>query len=67
MGNHSSTFENADGAYSTSAPQVHGQKEAANIVKPMLTRIYRKKCVNGSENSKGHQKNKKPGATLILA
>jgi hypothetical protein len=51
MGNHSSSFEKADGAYSTSAQQVHGQKEAANIVKPMLTRIYRKKCVNGSENS----------------
>ncbi len=33
------------------------KKNAANIVKPMQTRIYRKKCVNGSKNSKGHQRN----------
>jgi hypothetical protein len=40
---------------------VHGQKK--NIVKPIQTRIYRKKCVNDS----GYQKIKKSGAALILA
>jgi hypothetical protein len=50
MGNLSSTFEKAD---SISAMPVHGQKCAAYIVKPVQTRIYRKKCVYGSENMKG--------------
>ncbi len=56
MGNLSSTFVKAVSAYSISAPPVHGQNKATNIIKPMQTRIYRKKYVNGSENSKGHQK-----------
>ena len=43
MGNLSATFEKAESAYSISVP---------------TTRIYRKKCVNGSENSKGHKKYK---------
>ncbi len=30
------------------------QKCAANTIKPMQTRIYRKKYVNGSVNSEGH-------------
>jgi hypothetical protein len=33
-------------------------KKAANIIKPLQTSIYWKKYVNGSENLKGHQKNK---------
>jgi hypothetical protein len=57
MGNLSSTFEKAASVYSISAMPVHGQKCAAYIVKPVQTRIYRKKCVYGSENSKGHQIN----------
>ncbi len=49
MGNLSSTYKKADSAYSISAPSVHGQKYAANIVNPMQTRIYWKKCLNGSK------------------
>jgi hypothetical protein len=71
IGNLSSTFEKADSAYSISAPPVHGPKISSyrNIVKTMKTRIYRKKCVTGSENSKRQKKIKikKPGTTLILA
>jgi hypothetical protein len=59
MGNLSSTFEKADSAYNISALPAHRQKEAAKIMRPMQTRIYRKKYVNGSENSKGHKKKKK--------
>jgi hypothetical protein len=54
MGNLSSTFVKAVSAYS--AAPVHGQNKATNIIKPRQTRIYRKKYVNGSANSKGHQK-----------
>jgi hypothetical protein len=53
-------------AYYISILSGHGQKEAANIIKPMLTRIYQKKYVNGSENLKGH-KNIKNRPILILA
>jgi hypothetical protein len=55
MGNLSSTFEKADSAYNISALPARRQKEAA-IMRPMQTRIYQKKYVNGSENSKGHKK-----------
>ncbi len=58
MGNLSSTFVKSVSAYSISAPPVHGQNKATNIIKPMQTRIFRKKYVNGSENSKGTSKNK---------
>jgi hypothetical protein len=52
MGNLCSTFEKADSAYSYIAHRQSMTKIAANIMKPMQTRIYRKKYVNGSENSK---------------
>jgi hypothetical protein len=35
----------------------HGNdKKTANIIKPMQTRIYRKKYINNSVNSEGHTK-----------
>jgi hypothetical protein len=40
MGNLSSTFEKVDSAFSISAPLVHGQKKAPNIIRSMQTRIY---------------------------
>jgi hypothetical protein len=58
--------------YKLQYPAIKGtdnKKIAANIIKPMQTRNYLKKYVNGSVNSEGHLKIKikKPGATLIQA
>ncbi len=63
MGNLSSTFKKAGSAYSISAPPVHGQKQAANIVKPMQTRINGRNMLMALKIRKD-TKNEK--ATIIL-
>ncbi len=67
MGNLSSTFEKADSADSISAPPVHGQKQAANIVKKCKLALTGRDVLMALKIRRNIKKIKKPGMTLILA
>jgi hypothetical protein len=55
--------------YNTSSKPIHFYYYTAHIIKPMRTRIYRKKYGHGSEKYGGTSKKKlnQTGATLLQA